>query len=51
MFWRPGLSGSAGPSKSENPETELHLVPGTTPRGGLTALSTSLPPLLVGGQR
>lgn len=40
------MSGSVGPRKRENPETELHQVPGTTPRGGWTVLGTSLPPLL-----
>jgi hypothetical protein len=41
------LSGSVGPSERENPETELHLVPGTTPKGGLTALGTSVLPCLL----
>lgn len=49
--WRPGLSGSLEPRKRENPETELLLVPGTTPRDGWATLGTSLPPLLGWGER
>lgn len=41
------MSGSGGPRKRENPETELHQVPGTTP--GAAGLSSVLPCLLCSG--